>query len=260
MTLRPLGGAPILLNVPRSTPLEVFEDNIADAERLLLVTRMLLNTRTYRMRRELRDRVGSAMRLPKRHWDELDCVESSDLFLVLLPSGGASREFFTAPELRPMLRQTIVAACTAVESYVAEKSCSYIAGAIREPSGALNRLPVSFRDLLMVADYEKHGWAYRKLLKKQIEEMASAKPNKISDVLEVVGKKPNKLWPRVDAHRGMEPGASCRQLEELVARRNRIAHTGDRTGRGKAQLRIREVDMHVQNARQIVEGLDAVLP
>jgi hypothetical protein len=245
--------------MPKTVPLDVFEDNIADAERLLLLTRMLVNTRTYRMRRELRDRVGSAMGLPKRKWEDLDCVESNDLFLVLMPDGEASRDIFTAPELRPLLRQSIVAVCAAVESYVAEKACTYIPGAINDPTGALNRLPVSFRDVLMVGEYERHGWAYRKLLKKQIDQMSSAKPNRIGDVFEVVGIKHKNLWKNVDARRKAENGDSCRQLEELVERRNRIAHTGDRTGRGKAQLRVKEVDRHVRNAREIVEALDAVL-
>lgn len=111
----------------------------------------------------------------------------------------------------------------------------------------------------MVADYKRPGWAYRKLLTKQIEQMASAKPNRIGDVLEVVGKKDKTLWKKVDSARGVEAGFSCGQLEELVERRNRIAHAGDRTGRGKAQLRVKEVALHVKNAREIVEALDAVL-
>lgn len=243
----------------KATPLDVFEDNIADAERLLLLTRMLLNTRTYRMRRELRERVGTAMGVPKRRWEGLDCVESRDLFLVLLPDGSGTRDIFTAPELRPLLRQAIVAVGAAVESYVAEKACTYIGAALAQPPASLKALPVSFRDVLLVGDYEKHGWAYRRLLKKQLEEMASAKPNRIGDVLDVVGRKDKDLWKKVDAHRAVGRGTSCRQLEELVARRNRIAHTGDRTGGGKAQLRVKEVATHVQNARGIVEALDAVI-
>ncbi|HEV3001440.1 MAG TPA: hypothetical protein VGW75_11935 [Solirubrobacteraceae bacterium] len=80
-----------------------------------------------------------------------------------------------------------------------------------------------------MGDYKRPGWAYRKLLTKQTEQMASAKPNRIGDVLEVVGKKDKSLWRKVDSVRGVEAALSCRQLEELVDRRNRIAHTGDRT-------------------------------
>lgn len=246
--------------MPSATPLEVFEDNIADAKRLLMLTRMLVNTRSYRMRRELRERVGGAMRVPRRDWEQLDCVESDDLFLVLMPNGEASRDIFTEPELRPLLRQSIVAVCAAIESFVSEKACARMGDALKQPGGALNRLPVSFRDVLMASEYERHGWAHRKLLRKQLEQMASAKPNRIGDVMEIVGHRDRQLWKKVDARRGAAAGDSCKQLEALVERRNLIAHTGDRAGGGKRQLRVREVDRHVTNACQIVEALDFVLP
>lgn len=57
----------------------------------------------------------------------------------------------------------------------------------------------------------------------------------------------------------MSNGTSERQLDELSERRNRIAHTGDRSGSGRAQIAIDEVTAHVANARTIVEALDAVL-
>jgi hypothetical protein len=54
----------------------VFEANIADAERLLGLARALANGRKYGMRRELRESVGTALRVSKNKRDELDCVES----------------------------------------------------------------------------------------------------------------------------------------------------------------------------------------
>src|SRR4051812_30320559 len=99
------------------TPIEVFEDNIGDAERLLHLTRILLNTRTRQMRRERREAFGPAMKLPRKAWPALDCVESSDLLIVLKPDGDADRDHFSEPQLRPLLRQAIVAIAAAVESY-----------------------------------------------------------------------------------------------------------------------------------------------
>src|SRR5436190_14095515 len=93
----------------KPTPLDVFEDNIADAERLLQLTRILLNTRKRRMRRELRETVGDAIKVGRRDQDGLDCVESLDVFVVLKPDGVARREHFTDAQLRPLLRQAIVA-------------------------------------------------------------------------------------------------------------------------------------------------------
>src|SRR5689334_21525067 len=106
----------------RPTPLEIFEDNISDADRLIGFTRVLLNARTNRMRRERRDSIGVILGIPRKRRDAMDCVESADVFVVLKPDGAATRERFTEPELRPLLRQAVVAISAAVESYVAEKA------------------------------------------------------------------------------------------------------------------------------------------
>lgn len=83
------------------------------------------------MRVELRSRIGEALGVPRRRRDSLDYVESRELFLVIKPGGDTPRHHFTEPGLRPLLRQAVVAIAAAVESYVAEKACVYIAEALR---------------------------------------------------------------------------------------------------------------------------------
>ena len=58
-------------------------------------------------------------------------VAISELFRVLKPGGAATREHFTEPELRPLLRQAVVAISAAVESYVAEKASSLVSEALK---------------------------------------------------------------------------------------------------------------------------------
>lgn len=132
------------------TPLEVFEENIADAQRLLDLTSSLLNKRQRRMRRELRETFGDAMGISQKLWPDLDCVESVELFIILKPKGKATRNHFDEQELRPLLRQAIVAVAAAVESYVAEKACCYISEAMRsdEPPRRLLDIPMSLEDVL----------------------------------------------------------------------------------------------------------------
>jgi len=89
------------------------------------------------MRRELRESVGTALKLPQREWDKLDCVESGEVFVVLKGDGTIRREHFDEQELRPLLRQAIVAIAAAVESYVAEKACSRISSAWDKPPDRL---------------------------------------------------------------------------------------------------------------------------
>ena len=69
----------------KQTPMEAFSSSIADAEVLLSYADAFGNKRARRMRRELRLRVGAALRLPRRDQDDLDCIESDDLFVIFRP-------------------------------------------------------------------------------------------------------------------------------------------------------------------------------
>jgi len=243
---------------PKPTPIEVFEANIGDAERLLGLTRALLNARTYRMRRERRDAVGALLRLPQKKWNELDCVESKDVFVVLKPGGNVRREHFTEPELRPLLRQALVAIAAAVESYVSEKACTYIGSALDDLPDRLRQVSVSLGEVIEIEDrYKRRRWGYRDVIEEYLIGEASASPSKIGIVFSTVGKRG--FWPRVDADRSVRTGTSEKQLEELAGRRNRIAHTGDRIGFRRATLKIEEVEKHLRNARDIVHALETVL-
>ena len=212
------------------------------------------------MRRELRDSFGEAMRVPRGKWGELDCVESADVFLVLKPSGQAAREHFTEPELRPLLRQAIVAISAAVESYVAEKACSLLSQAMKmDPLPArLRQISVSVEDVLWIEEnYERRGWGHRALIRDYLVAEASSDPDQIGKVLSTIGR--SGLWPSVDKHRGVAKGTSVRQAKALAERRNQIAHSGDRVGRGRALLSLEEVEGFSTNAKATVEALDAVL-
>jgi hypothetical protein len=93
-------------------PIEIFELTIADAER------------AKRMRRELRDKFGEAMRINSGERDKLDCLESDDLFVIFKPNSRLGRADFT--DARPLLRQALVAACAAFETYLADKAMTKV--------------------------------------------------------------------------------------------------------------------------------------
>jgi hypothetical protein len=243
---------------PKPKPIEVFEANIADAERLLGLTRALLNARTYRMRRERRESVGQLLRLPQREWDDLDCVESDDVFVVLKPGGAVRRDHFTEPELRPLLRQALVAVAAAVESYVAEKACSFVGTALDDLPDRLRQVSVSLGEVIEIEErYERRRWGYRDVVEEYLMAEASPSPSKIGIVFATVGKRG--FWPQVDDRRSLARGTSEKQLEELAVRRNRIAHTGDRIGYKRATLEPDEVATHLTNAKEIVQALERVL-
>jgi hypothetical protein len=244
----------------RATPIEIFEDNISDAHLLLAFARSLKNTRARRMRAELQERFGEAMNVGKKRRGQLDCVESDDVFLILKPGRELGRELFTEPQLRPLLRQSIVAVGAAVETYASDKACCYLSdalGAEKRPA-RLDRVSLTLGDLLRMEErYVKRGWGRRELVRKHIEDLSSSDPDVIGRVFSMVGKE--KFWGPVDQHRKVTSGTSHTQLAALSKRRNKIAHAGDRQGTGRAALSLSEAESHLVNSKGIVEALEAVL-
>jgi len=60
-----------MAGVKKPTPREVFDEAMADAERLLAFARALTNKRQYRLRREMREAVAPALeklRVPRAEW------------------------------------------------------------------------------------------------------------------------------------------------------------------------------------------------
>ena len=245
----------------KQSPIAIFESNMADADQLLALTSALSNQRKRKMRRELRESVGSTLGIRKRDWDDLDCVESQQAFLILKPSGGLKRDGFDEDALRPLLRQAVVAIAAAVETYVADQACSMIGRALcLDPiPKRLREVSVPMGDVLTIdRQYTRRGWGYRGVLADHFRQEASASPSKIGMVFSTVGVE--KLWPSVDKARGVKKGLSCEQMEELAERRNRIAHSADWVGRGRAVLSPPDVGRFSTNAREIVEAIDSVLP
>jgi hypothetical protein len=240
------------------SPIEVFEANLADAGRLLAFTRALTNGRKYGMRRELRESVGEALRFSQRSWDDLDCVESDDMFVVLKPGGNVQRAHFTEPELRPLLRQAVVAISAAVESYISEKAQTFITSALKDRPPRLKDVAVSLVDVVDIESrYTRRVWGHRAILTAWIETEASPDPAKIGTVFSTVGKKIP--WTGIDKKRGVAIGTSDKQLRDLYARRNRIAHTGDRTPTGRSALALAQVEGFYENAKSIVEAMEALI-
>jgi hypothetical protein len=95
----------------KPTAREAFNDNLADAQTLVVIAKALRNKWVRRMRRELQERLGSALGLPQKHWKDLDCIESEELSAVFQPGASISRADLDEQALRPLLHQALVAAC-----------------------------------------------------------------------------------------------------------------------------------------------------
>ena len=170
------------------SPYEAFESNVADAESVVNFAVAFRNERTRRMRAELRDKVGEAIGVPARDRGNLDCIESDDLFMVSKPNGALSREDFE--DLRPLLRQAIVAGCAALETYVADKAMDFVAPALKAdpPPTRLMGLSLTVGDWVDINEsYKRTAWELRQVLEQRIRELSSTAPGQIGIVLSAIG-------------------------------------------------------------------------
>lgn len=241
------------------TPLDAFNSNLADAEMLVAYARAFQNRRKYRMPEKLRERVGEALGVPAKKRAALDCLENDHVIAVFKPDGGMGRDQFD--DLRPLLRQAVVAACAALETYVADKTMEFAGKALRA-----NQLPPRLREITLTLgrwdDIKKKGfkrsvWAIRPVVEEAIRETSSTAPSSIGKVLAIVG---FQGWSRkVDGARKVEDGTTERELERLTGRRNRIAHSADRKGQRRATIDLAEVEIYITLSKSVVSALDAVL-
>jgi hypothetical protein len=94
-------------------------------------------------------------------------------------------------------------------------------------------------------------------LRDRVARLSSADPDPIGKLLAMI--RVDGWAQKVDGQRKVAKGTTHKQLKELATRRNAIAHTGDRKGRGRAVIDMETAQRHIDNARSIVEALDAVL-
>lgn len=231
-----------------------------DARQLVDLTEALTNRRKRRMRSELRENIGEALGVPKKHRDALDCIESDQAFLLLKADGSLDRSRFDADALRPLLRQAVVAIAAAVETYVADRACSLVGPALRGESvpERMRKLPINIGDVADIErTYKRRAWGYRALVERTLREQTSAAPSQVGMAFSTVGV--SDLFKRVDAERKVKKGKSVEELDGLAQRRNAIAHSADWVGRGRASLTTGEVDGFFDASYAIVEAIEAVV-
>lgn len=185
---------------------------------------------------------------PKKRHADLDCIESVDIFAVFPPGSAITRDSFSEKALRPLLRQAVVAACAAVETFVADRVMERFTQALdgENPPERLLALPMTVGDWLAIETYERRRWGLRKVVEAEVRRrVASASPGQIGIAFSLVGEKD--LWSRVDAHRGVKkgigrgPGKNLRTAKSHRARgrpqRTRSSH--DRCRRSASGPRFR---------------------
>lgn len=246
--------------VSKQAPLAAFQANIGDAHHLVALAEGLTNERARRMRKELRDRVGAALKISAKDRERLDCLQSRDVFLTFLPESRLARTDFL--DQRPLLRQALVAACAATETYLADKVMERVGPLLRSPAAATKRmrdLPLTLGCWLEVERrYERRRWGMRGMVvEPYVRQHASTASNRVGEMLSLIGVEG---WAaRLDKARGVAKGETVAFLDRVTERRNKIAHQGDRSGRGRARLAVDEVQTDLAQLESIVNAIEAIV-
>ena len=241
----------------KPTPVEAFEDNMKDAERLVLYARAFKSDRTRRLRAELRDRIGEALRIPQKERNNLAGIENDEVFVVLKPGSTLTRDDFDDRSF--LLRQAVVAACAALETFVADITMQHVGELLgsADPPQRLRDVQLTMGQWIEGNKLKRPQWAMRAVIEEQLRGTSSSAPNQIGIVLSTLG---IKNWLKaVDQFRGVKKGTTENQLQTINQRRNNIAHTGDRQGQGRAKIQIKDVVGYLTNIRDTVMGIDEIV-
>ena len=180
------------------------------------------------------------------------------MLVVFMPDGRFNRGDFI--DRQPLVRQSLVAACAAFETYLADKAMEFVGAIV-----ASGQLPPRMKEInLTVGDwanieenYRRRGWGIRSIIEEYIRRTSSTAPNSIGFVLSTIGVKD---WAtKVDTLRSVDKGTTVRELDEITKRRNRIAHTADRKGRGRAPAKLEEIGKQVVTLKEVVDAIDEIL-
>ena len=168
------------------------------------------------------------------------------------------REQFIDPQ--PLLRQSLVAACAALETYVADKAMEFVGPILKSDD-----IPPRMKEINLTVGqwleierrYTRRKWGIRPIIGEYLRQTSSTASNKIGIVLSNIGV--NNWSKKVDKVRGLEPGTTVRQLDEITDRRNLIAHTADRKGRGRASAKLEEVGQQLKTINEVVDAIEEML-
>jgi hypothetical protein len=251
-------------------PITVFEQNFRTATSLLMLYDLLQCNEGEVVAGEV---VEAVRRVHGARQDEQYVVIKNDrCVLGFGEAANIPRGFFREPSQAFLLRQSIVAACSAVDVYFAdriEENLLRVFLATRpKPPKRLLDLRFSLEEILSVEGYDPPLLRLKQILLSQFERKTFASSQQIEEAVSVLGV--DDFWVKVASRVGMDRRELRRQIDELVSRRNDVIHRADRprpkydkteTGRAEEDQEVRKewVGQHIACAHNVVIAADGLI-
>lgn len=137
-------------------------------------------------------------------------------------SGGQGLDF--------LLRQAVVVSCSALESFIwdilRENALTVIKAKGRNADDSLKNITLTLDDYLSLENYTDQDERLKEVILKRFERGTLYDAAKIDEVMKILAVRD--FWKEVTAHTGFDAATIRTQLNDLILRRNQIAHRADR--------------------------------
>jgi hypothetical protein len=142
-----------------------------------------------------------------------------------------------------LLRQAVVVSCSALESFLwdilRENALTVIRARGRKADDSLKNITLTLDDYLSLDEYPDKDERLRQIILRRFERGALYDLEKIDEIMGILNVKD--FWKEVSTQTGFDPKEIRSRLNDLINRRNQIAHRADRPEDGTP---LKECDPH----------------
>jgi len=248
-------------------PLTVFQHNFAAAENLIRLYDLLAEQKAGAERAQAAvEAVRACLNIPEG--EQVFSLCNDRLLLVAREAAQVSETFFHEHNLASLLRQAVVAACSALDAYFNDKFRENVMAVLltkkRYAPKELRDLAMTFDDYLSLESWADPRQRLQQILEKNLERKTLSNANGITEMTAILGIKD--FWEQVGRECGEKPGDLRQRIDDIASRRNDIVHRADRpreqekaNGSGLRAVSRAWVNLRVQTVKAVVLAADKVV-
>ncbi len=247
-------------------PLTVFQHNFAAAENLVRLFDLLSGPTEDGRAKIVTEVVRSSLEILEG--EQVFSLCNDRIFLIAREAAQVSATFFHEHNLASLLRQAVVAACSALDAYFNDKFRENVMTVLlankRYAPKELRSLVMTFDDYLSLESWADPNQRLQQILEKNLERKTLSNANGITEMTAILGIKD--FWEQVGRECGEKPSDLRRQIDEIAARRNDIVHRADRpkepeeaSGSGLQPITRAWVNLRVQAVKTVVLAADKII-
>lgn len=247
-------------------PIEVFNQNFKNAEALLSLDNLLLEKNNGRDPEGFKEIVCQHFSIPD---DEETIVILNEMLHALVREGAdLRRPFFTERNLNLLLRQAVVATCSAMDVYfndiLKDNIMKIFQNKGRYSPKKLLKIEMTLDEYLSIKSYVDPEGRLKEIVLTKFDKITLGNVNGITETIEgYLGI--TEYWKRVSERLDKRQQVIKDDIDAIVKRRNDIIHRGDR------KKNITEIDpeiqemnydwaySHIHSVKSLVLATDAIL-